>query len=194
MNTLSICNSALQRIGVPRIMAMDENSKEARVCNSEFEGCKKFVLRNYPWGFATQRVNLSPLVETPAFEFSYAFQLPTDYLRVVELFEYYDKYRCEGGKILANTNTLNLRYVANVNLAPHEEPLFEDLLAWHLAYTIARYLTESETVRQEALQGYQKALPMAKFVQSTEHSQQQMETDPLIDYGHSRFVRNPMTS
>jgi hypothetical protein len=36
------------------------------------------VLAAHPWNFATRRAELSSLVYTPAYEFDYAFALPTD--------------------------------------------------------------------------------------------------------------------
>jgi hypothetical protein len=190
---LSICNGALQKIGVPRIASIDEASKEGRICNSEFDKARRAVLRMYHWSFATKRVVLSPLVNVPAFEYEYTFELPSDCLRVLSLFEYYDTHRVEGLHILANSDTLNLVYTADVEDFTQIDDLFVDALEWFLGYTIARYLTESETTRQEALQGFKSIMPLAKFVQSTEHSQPVLEADDLLLARNGRFVRDPGT-
>lgn len=193
MNKLEICNSALQRIGVPRVMSLVENSKEARACNTEFEQAKRFVLRSHAWGFASRRVVLAPLVTAPAFGFTYEFALPGDFIRLIELYQYDDEFTVEGTSILANAETLSMRYVADVSVDNVYDAVFTDSLAWYLAFTIARSLTESETVRQEAFASFKSSLPFARFVQSSERTQPTMETETLYDTGRDRFVRDPMT-
>lgn len=175
-------------------MSLEEQTKQAKICASEYDKTRKTLLRLYPWGFAKKRVVLTPEITTPVFGFEYQFQLPSDYLRVVELFEYDGEYQVEDGRLLANTDILNLRYIYNVEDLSRVDSLFIDAFQWFLGYRIARYLSDSETVRQEAWVGFRNVMPMAKFVQSTENSQRQMESYDLIEarFG-SGFVRDPKT-
>ena len=193
---LSICNGALQKIGSARVMNLAEESKEAKACLTEYDNVRKFVLRMYPWGFATKRAILAPDPVAPGFEFEYRFQLPADYLRVVELYDYTGKHRVEGNYLLVDQDVIYLRYIADIEDVSKADPLFVTAFEWYLGYSIARYLTESETVREEAMAGFRGILPIAKFIQSTENSQQELESYDLIDsrYGSGRFVRDPMTS
>lgn len=192
---LTICNGALQKIGVPRIMSLSEQTKEAKICNSEYDKARRAVLRLYTWGFASKRVVLAPDPVPPAFEYEYAFQLPSDYLRVIELYEYHGEYLVENGQILANADVINLKYVYDIEDITTADSLFCDALEWFLGYNISRYLVETDTVRAEALQGFRNALPMAKFVQSTEHSQRTIDSHDLVEsrFG-TGFVRDPRTS
>lgn len=183
------------KIGVPRIMALNEQSKEGRACNSEYAKARQFVLRLYPWGFASDRVILAASSTTPAFEFEYQLPLPAGYLRIIELVDYHGKYKIEGRMMLADSDTLYLRYVKDVPTLDGAESLFIESLEWYLGYLLARYLTESETVREEAFKGFKAIMPMAKFVQSTENSQPIFESNDLIDArtGPGRYVRDPRT-
>lgn len=176
-------------------MSLDENSKEAKCCNSEYNKCRQSVLRMYKWGFANKRVVLSPDPVAPAFEYDYAFQLPADCIKILELFEYEGEFKREGNQLLCNTDSLNLKYTFDAVDLTGVDPLFCDLLEWYLAWNISRYLTESETVRQETWNGFRAILPMSKFHQSTEHSQELFEDETLIEarFG-SGFVRDPRTS
>ncbi|UOF78036.1 tail tubular protein A [Caudoviricetes sp.] len=54
-----ICNNALTLIGSRRITALSDPSKEARVCNDNYDTCRKAVLRIHPWNFACERVELT---------------------------------------------------------------------------------------------------------------------------------------
>ena len=190
-----VCNGALQKIGAARIGSLLEDSKEAKICAAEYDKTRRFILRLYPWGFAIGRSVLTPDPVAPAFEFEYRHQLPADFLRLVELYEYDGKYRVEQGFVLADSDTLNLKYVKDLEDLTYADSLFIESFEWYLAYNISRHLTESESVRQEAMQGFKGAIPFAKFVQSTEQSQQELEAFDLIDarLGTSRFVRDPMT-
>lgn len=193
-DTLSICNGALLKIGVPRIQGLSEQTKEARACNSEFDKARETLLRLYPWGFASGRVTLAPDPVPPPFEYEYALALPADCLRIVELYQYEGQHKVEGRYLLANSDVIYLKYVKDITDMSKADSLFIACLEWWLGYNLSRYLTESETVRQEAFAGFKSIMPMAKFVQSTENSQPELESYDLI---HSRsgrgFVRDPGT-
>lgn len=194
MTPVEICNGALQKIGEARITSMTEDSKGARACNAVYDKIRKIVLRMYPWGFATKRVITSPVSEEPAFEYTYAHALPSDFLRVVELFEYDDAYRVEGRYLLCYSDAISLRYVYDIKDLTGADPLFTETLEWLIAHNISRYMTESDTIRQEASENFRKLFSYAKFVQSTDHSQRELEA---YDLAESRllggFVRDPMT-
>jgi len=193
-NQLTISNGALQKIGAQRIMSVDEKSKEAKICAAEYDKIRKVVLRMYPWGFAAHRVVLSPLAGAPAFKFQYAYQLPSDYLRIIELYNYHGEHVVEGVQLLCDTDELSLRYVRDITDFTVSDPLFVDAFEWYLAYTISRYIVESDTVRQECLQAFKSIMPISKFVQSTENSQRYLEADDLIESRWSNhFVRDPLT-
>jgi hypothetical protein len=49
---VAICNTALNRLGANTITSFTENSKEARLCNAEYEGIRDQVLRSHPWNCA----------------------------------------------------------------------------------------------------------------------------------------------
>lgn len=176
-------------------MSTMEDSKEAKTCLAEFDKTRRLVLRLYPWGFATKRTVLAPDPEQPPFEYAYRHQLPSDFIRVVELYDYDGEHRVEGFGLLCDADTINLRYVWDIEDLGTADPLFIEAFEWYLAYVISRYLVESETVRQEALNGFKQILSSAKFIQSTEHSQRNLEADDLI-LAHrrgGRFVRDPRT-
>lgn len=193
MNAVTVCNGALRKIGQPPITALSDSNKAGRACNAEYDKIRKLVLRLYPWGFASDRVVLAPDPAAPAFGFTYQHELPSDYLRVIELVDYDGDYRVEGRKLLCDSDVVYLRYVKDVAV-DNADDLYIEALEWYLAYTLSRYFTESETVRQEALNGFKQILPYAKFIQSTENSQRELEALDLHTSRWSRgFVRDPGT-
>lgn len=58
-SNIVICNSALTAIGTRRITSLSDPSREARVCNDNYDLCRLAVLRMHPWNFAATKVILS---------------------------------------------------------------------------------------------------------------------------------------
>ena len=86
-SVVDICNSALNMIGASNILALTEDSKAARICNQRYTFVRDSVFRSHPWNCLIRRVSLTPDSETPEFDFSHQYTLPTDpfCLRVLRL-------------------------------------------------------------------------------------------------------------
>ena len=74
---LEIYNLALSRIGQDTLSSVDESSKAGRLCRLHYALLRDAVLRAHPWNFAMRRVELAQVTFTPAFEYDYAYALPT---------------------------------------------------------------------------------------------------------------------
>jgi len=154
---VSICNSALIKIGAKTIVSLTEGSKSANACNEQFEKLRDDLLRSHHWNFATKRVQQAQLTETPDFGFDHAYALPSDWLRTVSVHDNDDgvgtiQYRIEGKKLFTNADQVFLRYIVRVT-DPNEMPsdfreALAALLAWELAIPIAQSNTLSELMRQ----------------------------------------------
>jgi hypothetical protein len=181
---ISICNSALTKIGAGRISALTEDSTEANVCNLRYADCRDYVLAEHNWKCAMMRVSLPSLVEAPPFGYAAYFQLPADYLRSLPDDNGQMPQVIEGGRILGNGSEFELRYIARV----------EDtaLFGVHLAEVIARYLAiDLQPQLKQTLAGaenlfklYDAALKKAKFLDASESKPQVKNDTFLLD---SRF-------
>lgn len=76
-SVLEIYNLAITRLGHEQMSSEDENTKAGRLVRLHYPTIRDAVLRAHPWNFAVRRAALSALSVTPAFEFTYAFALPT---------------------------------------------------------------------------------------------------------------------
>ena len=79
---LSTVNLALLQLGGEQITALDESSRSARVMAALWRPVLKDVLRDHHWNFAKKRATLVATT-APLFEFSNAYTLPTDCLKVI---------------------------------------------------------------------------------------------------------------
>lgn len=80
---ITICAAALQLIGAEEITSFFDETREARICASIYPTVKKDMLQSSTWRFSIRQEQLNKLSATPLFGFSYAYSLPSDFLRLV---------------------------------------------------------------------------------------------------------------
>lgn len=161
---VSICSNALVRLGADPISSFTEPKKFAGACANVWPTVRNMLLRAHPWNCATKRVILAPLVEPPAFDYGYQFNLPTDWLKTIQI----GRRGCpldfqqEGRRVLANASALPLVYIwENTNPGTWDDSMVEAaemLMSAALAYTV----TSSTSLRDSLNQEGQYKLKIAK--------------------------------
>lgn len=167
---VDLINSAMNMIGASNIIERGEDSKAARVSNQRYDSIRDAVLRAHPWNCAVTRVNLAPDTGAPAFDWDYAFTLPTDpyCLRVLRL-DYLDiEFRVEGRKIVTNEQSINLIYIARVTDPNTYDTLLQEAIAARLAADVSFTLSQSTSLTQNMYSLYESKLKEARFVDATE--------------------------
>jgi hypothetical protein len=157
----TICNLALGKLGARRIIALDEESTEARACLLHYAETRDEIVRAHRWNFAIKRETLTQLETPPAFGWRFAYELPIDCLRVFELNGFdpgrrIRPWEVEGRALLANDETAEIRYISRVTDANLFDSLFVEAFATKLAAKIARPLTGSGPLSGEMLTEYEK--------------------------------------
>lgn len=172
-SVVGICNSALIKVGASTIMSLTDASKNARLCNEQYEKVRDDLLRSHPWNFAIKRSKLARLAAAPTFQFTYAYQLPANWLRTISA---YDNdagaggviYRIEGRTLMADAEDLYLRYVGLVE-DPNDMPVsFREALAWRLGADLSQAVTQSTTVQEAMLRGFDRAMVAARSIDAIE--------------------------
>lgn len=166
---VDIANRALTKLGAQRILLLTEASNEARVMNSMFDSVLDAELRRHRWKFAIKRDSLPALADAPAWGYSFSYPLPSDYLALVQVNDFYLRglkqtrpWEIEGGKILTNFQApLKIRYVSRVADITLADPLFAEVLACKLAMEACEALTQSPQKRQMAQEEYKFAVTEA---------------------------------
>ena len=74
---VKICNLALSRIGASRITSLTDGTVESTLCNVLYDDMAEEVMSEGSWSSTIARSALNVTTNTPAFGFSYEFQLPT---------------------------------------------------------------------------------------------------------------------
>ncbi len=170
---VGICNSALTKIGAGRVVALDDGSKNANACAELYPKLRDDLLRRHVWNFACVRLKLARLAAAPVFGYAYAYQLPSDWLRTVAVYEddaaaALADYRIEGRTILSSAEALYLLYIRAVT-DPNDMPSdFREALACLLACDLSVPIAQSWSLRQEMGDAFRDAVARAKSVDAVE--------------------------
>lgn len=221
---LSICNSALIKLGANIITSLDQNSKEAILCKAQYPIVLARALQAHPWNFAIKRVTLQKMVTNPhpawvsgatymtgnsvtytnpdmvervyealldhssltfnplqwkvlpidvvailpSFGYSSQFQLPPDYLRVLEPFPSTVTYVVEGDRILCDESTLSIKYIYNATDPSKYPPQFAEVVAYELAKELCYALVQSTTQQQIIIGNADRFLASARTYDAQE--------------------------
>lgn len=175
---VQISNLALTNLGISTLIAeLNEASNEARICNLWYEQTRDTVLQDFPWPFATRRVTLAELSDTPATDWDYVYAYPTDCLlaRAIVLqgirkprndlrIEFEIAYNGTQRVIYTDQIAAELIYTAKVTDPTQFDPLFVMAMSWALAAAIAPALVgqiAGQSVASNMREIYQQMLGQA---------------------------------
>lgn len=191
---VSICNGALTMLGSDLIIALSDDNKRGRVLNSIYARVRDAEYDRHRWRFTFQRASLPELSTTPAFDFSHQYQLPSDYIRLVnggDILSIPDQsdYRTyqgedwsiEGGMILSfRTAPLRIRYIARITDTALMPPSFAEALSARLAFEACEALTQSDTKKSTVWAQYRNALKEAIRAKALEAAPQSIADDTWV--------------
>lgn len=174
-SSTEICNIALGHLGEARITSVNEDTVASRACALHYETTRDEVLRSHRWNFAQARAVLSAIAETPAFGWSYQYQLPADCLRVLEVngSEAGDvissEFIVEGRRILTNADEVRLVYGKRVTNVSEYDALFVKVFALKLAIALTETIRGTTGKTAELMQAYERVVaPLARRVDANE--------------------------
>jgi hypothetical protein len=176
-----ICNRALGRLGSATITDLDDGTQNADYCGRFLPQAVEHILGQYDFNFARRRQRLAPNAEKPAFGWKWQFNYPMDCIRLIKVYSGHSfmpedadcvPYQAENGKILADTEELQIVYIARPD-DPNQLPqAVRNAISTHLAYLLSTALTSSEQMIALTAAESQGALELAKKVDA------QMNYDP----------------
>lgn len=181
MDQITICNSALTRIGCARISSIDEQTKSAIALKAIYGLTRDSLFRCHPWNFTIKRAVLAPVSGTPAYEFDYAYTLPSDCLRVLDPDSTYIDFVVENGQLLCNESSLNLRYIYRNEDESSWDAAFAEVMSWKLARDIGYHMTQSQSLVEACDKAYRAALQEARSMDGAEGVMKGIEATDWLD-------------
>jgi hypothetical protein len=179
---VQICSNALLLLGQNPISSFDDEGDSALLASNLWPTVRDAVLRSHPWNCAMKRVVLSPDLTPPAFDWSYAFTLPGDYLRVWSIGRDFDnpKFFVENGKILIDDAICNLRYIfQQIDITKYDSLLILAMTSG-MAAVLAYPITKSQTEQDAMMKLHQFHLKQARTADGQEGTGEESTDSPLI--------------
>ena len=187
-SVVDICNSALNLLGASTISALTDDSKNARLCNQRYESVRDRVFRSHAWNCLHKRVELAKNSTAPVIEYTNAYALPSDCLRVLKVHNGTTDsiasdidYAVEGRKIKTDEGTVFLVYIGKITDPNEYDTYLVEALAAAIAADIAYAITNNATLANNYQNVADERLREARFVDATENSLGTVESNEFTD-------------
>ena len=183
------------RAGAQGINLAFQDTPGAQVAEAAYARSLEFCLSLYPWPFALRYAVLAQSADAPPFGYRYAYQLPGDCMRVLDVRRHGDtgevptwayrysgpRYSIIGQEIYTDADSLALRYVSNDREMAVSET-FADALAWKIAFEISQYVSQGAANAQNYFQLFEQAIDRAKV-------EADAQEDPVREEWPSHFLK-----
>jgi|TARA_R110000824_G_scaffold47040_9_gene134484 hypothetical protein len=187
-SVVSMCNSALNLLGASTISALTDDSKNARLCNQRYEPIRDRVFRGHAWNCLHKRIQLAQNSTAPVVEYSNAYALPADCLRVLKIHNGTTDsiassidYKLEGRNIVTDEGTVFLIYIAKDTDPNNYDTYLQESISHQLAADIAYAVTNNATLAKNYMERADERLREARFIDATENSLGTIESSEFTD-------------
>ncbi len=164
LNGLELANRALIKLGAAPIQNFDDPVTEANVAKLLYPTLRDSLLSSHPWSFATAQQPLVRLIGRPVADFSYAYQLPNDFLRVLSAGSQQKgqglTYRILERRLHCDSDHVILSYIfraKEVNFPPFFDQLMIAKLAAEFCLPIVESVSRAEVLNRFAEEEFRRA-------------------------------------
>lgn len=184
---VSICNIAVSWLGGNRITSLDDDTTEANLCKLNYDSSRDATLEERNWTFATGRSLPNKLSTEPVFGFSSAFQLPSDFIRVVQIStletmkDEVTDWAKEGDQLLVDADTIYMRYVKRISDTTKYSAGFVQALAARIAADICVPLTHDKELFANYWQLYLNKIESAGAMDGMQGPNEQLRSRQLTN-------------
>jgi hypothetical protein len=167
-SVVEICNRALILLGANTITALSDDTKNAKICTIIYPQIRQDLIRMHPWNFAMKRSTLAPTGTAPDFEYEYQFNLPSDCIRVWQIYTPESPHKIESRTIVTDDNVVYLRYIADITDTTKWDSSFISMLVYKLAIDMCFAITGSPNLIPALEDQYRRFKIEAKLWDSQE--------------------------
>ena len=187
-SVVNMCNSALNLLGASTISALQEATKNARLCNQRYEPVRNRVFRSHAWNCLHKRVQLAQNSTAPVVEYDHAYALPSDCLRVLKINNGSTDsiltnldYKLEGRNIVTDIDTVFLIYISLDTDPNNYDTYLRESISHQLAADLAYAITNNATLANNYMARADERLREARFIDATENSLGTIEANEFTD-------------
>lgn len=202
---LEIVNMGLNRIGQTSItQAQYTAATEVNpyICSIHYPQARDALLRSHWWRFAGARSNLTATTADTFSQWTYAWSLPSDFLRMKHIWEDNDtqkeitlySYEIEGSVIYTDFTPCKIKYIKKETTVTNFDPLFTEVLILQFAKRIVVPITKG--IKSGLREDIDKELiPLMRKVRQIDKEEQNTvgrgEADTWNDAMYGFRLRNP---
>ena len=187
-SAVDIANSALNLLGASTISAFTDDSKNARLINQRYEPVRNRVFRSHAWNCLHKRVQLAQNSTAPVVEYTHAYALPSDCLRVLKIHNGTTDsiasnidYKLEGRNIVTDEGTVFIIYIALDTDPNNYDTYLQESISHQLAADLAYAVTNNATLADKYMTRADERLREARFIDATENSLGTIESSEFTD-------------
>lgn len=191
-SAVNICSLALDILkqGAIQDIAVPQTTTE-KICARWYDMTRQECLAAHPWKFAIKRDILTPDGTAPVFGYTYAYNLPNDYIRMVSIGDDFlgdlsRQREVENGQILLDAGTdtdgtsVQIRYVYDITSVTQFAPLFIKYFVLQLALNMCNKFSISATARQQILSEFNMVQAEAKAVNGQENKIKRIQNSRIL--------------
>lgn len=184
LSDIALSSRALIKIGAAPITSFSDGTAESEIAGALYDPARDALLSSYGWSFATAQVSLAKLQTNPAADYSYAFQLPTDFLRALSAGSLSKgrglNYRIHKNELHTDSDNVVLTYV----YLPDESqfpPYFDQALIARLAAEFTIPVTESTSRADSMFRLADREYERARQIDAQQDTPNSIEDFTLVD-------------
>lgn len=165
---------ALVKIGANQLTSLDEESKEAVSCNLFYEQAKRLILRQINFNCAKASARLVALSEKPPFEYEYYYQLPSDYIFLRYICDYWGnkldvRWDIQGSRLLTDQTPCYIKYTSDITDTAKFTPELVEAMVIQLAIKLAPVIAKSDAKENDLINVLEQIVkPAAKAINGDE--------------------------
>ena len=176
---IDISSNALQMIGASSISSFDDPGAGAAVAKALYEPLLTALLTRDYWRFAIKKQKLNLLSQTPLNEYKYAYQLPTDNLKVQRVYQV-KNYKIFRDLIYTDILDIDIDYVYRVDTTALPA-YFVLAFTYKLASEFALSVTDDVGKNQTYEQKFRSAMAEAYAADAMQQPQTPIQDQPFTD-------------
>lgn len=191
-SSVDICSLALDILKQGAIQSINPPvTVPEKICARWYDMTRQECLAAHPWKFAIKRDMWTPDAAAPVFGYTYAYNVPADYIRLITVGNDYlgDLVRereVENGQILMTSGTatdgttIQVRYIYDLTSVTKMSPLFIKYFILQLALNMANKFSITSTLRKQIQDEFNMVQAEAKAVNGQENKIKRIQTSKIL--------------
>ena len=178
---LDIANMAFVKLGLEPVTSLSESTDQVTAFNKIYPVQRRRTIIAGKWRFARKRVALVVNVTAPVYDWSAAFDLPTDSLLVLSTDDDGLPWIIEGSQLLCSRDSVSITYIRDVTDPDDFTHAFTEALSELIASDLAPALTGKAALKEVHYKLFLHKVQEARTLEAQQGTPPTLEMSDLED-------------